>query len=197
MDLDEDAPLLLHTECWPFKVTSSLWRSDEFMELFRLMGRQPHFHPLENEKELNREFSALGHMYSFSNIVKRVKNAQLEDSRSMFESCLEALGQLEKLGFVVEPVRIRIEKLIGKKDGYTQLYNMWKMIEKEAVEEKHEVEEVQGRVNQLKTLFEKLVEEHETHGWKVAEVERRMESMEAKKQFIRFDFERMAEAAPW
>ncbi|KAL5697790.1 hypothetical protein ACHQM5_028906 [Ranunculus cassubicifolius] len=119
--MPDNIPASPENICWPFTKKSLMWETIESMDAFKLFTQRPHFRPLENDIEGLREGNAMGHMLSFASLVESTCNARLDDPRSMLESNLKALNELEKFGFTVRPICSQLEEILEKKDAITQL----------------------------------------------------------------------------
>ena len=104
----------------PFTKTSELWESVESREVFRMLPQQPHFCPLLQYGKRFREGMALGLMVTFAKLMTDISSLRIVDSQLEFEEKLKALGPLESNGFDIQPVRARLEKLLGLRSVLNQ-----------------------------------------------------------------------------
>ncbi|PIA41709.1 hypothetical protein AQUCO_02200259v1 [Aquilegia coerulea] len=146
---EDEGPLYLIDISLPFIKKSHMWRKFESMEVFQMMPQLPHFHALEKENEELREGLALGHMLSFANLKDKTCKAHIEDSRSMFENKLNALTDLEELGFTVHLIRSRLEELLRMRDRYDQLIDKSKAAEGEILNKKCQFDEIEESITRL------------------------------------------------
>ncbi|TVU01309.1 hypothetical protein EJB05_53237, partial [Eragrostis curvula] len=106
----------------PFvKSLPAAWSSFEEMEVFKKMPQQPHFGPLQKEKPIQREGTALGLMGSFANVVESISNSSIEDSYELFQDKDYMLSQLKHFGFSVDKLQTCLDKLIRMKSEYAKL----------------------------------------------------------------------------
>ncbi|CAH1413064.1 unnamed protein product [Lactuca virosa] len=147
--LDEDQPLSMWFEGkqrnggekLPFeKRSTTLWETLEAMEIFQKIPQNPHFRPLEKEKECTREGHAISKMVSYVRIMESIsQQLTLEDRRSVFEESLEALLDLESHGFDVKVGKERVSGLLRIKEKQELLEQESKKVKKQM-----EVERVEG-----------------------------------------------------
>ncbi|KAF9609936.1 hypothetical protein IFM89_019339 [Coptis chinensis] len=129
----DEVPLPLQVENLPFVKNSFLWGILESYEVFKLMPQQPHFRPLKKYNYELREGYAIAHMSNFANVVERIYKASLDEPRSMFENMLKLLADLEEFGFIVQPIRARVEDLLKIKESFSQLDDRAKVAETEVM----------------------------------------------------------------
>ncbi|TXG69250.1 hypothetical protein EZV62_004185 [Acer yangbiense] len=91
--------------------SSPILRFVQSLEEFQLMPQKPHFRPLDECEEVYREGLALKHMMTFVNVVKKTSKLQVNASRSIMDSLLKCLPELESHGFNVTNVRRRLLEL--------------------------------------------------------------------------------------
>ncbi|PIA37760.1 hypothetical protein AQUCO_03000352v1 [Aquilegia coerulea] len=177
----EDVRHPLGNQSLPFVKTSDLWEGFESMEVFQLMPQYPHFRPLEKENEEFREGIAIGNMVNFANLMKRTCKAQLDDPRSMLEMKLKALPAFEELGFTVQPIRSRLEKLLKLKDCYSQCGGRLKTVEELVNDERRQYDEIQESITRLNM-------ELQQKGSKIAELQMTAEAVEKMVESTKIDF---------
>ncbi|XP_023753016.1 DUF724 domain-containing protein 2 isoform X1 [Lactuca sativa] len=147
--LDEDQPLSTWFEGkqrnggekLPFeKRSTTLWETLEAMDIFQKLPQNPHFRPLEKEKECTREGHAISKMVSYVRIMESIsQQLTLEDRRSVFEESIEALLDLESHGFDVKVAKERVSGLLKIKEKQELLEQESKKVKKQM-----EVERVEG-----------------------------------------------------
>ncbi|KAL9227657.1 hypothetical protein vseg_003321 [Gypsophila vaccaria] len=133
----------------PFVKSSLVWEVIESMEVLKRIPQKPHFFPLYNCKEECREGLAIGSMVTFTSLAERISRARFDDPKSLYEGYLEALVDLEELGFNVAPVRELLHKLISMKIRYEQVQNTSKEIESQIMERKHEKAKMDDEIAEL------------------------------------------------
>ncbi|KAI9161734.1 hypothetical protein LWI28_020245 [Acer negundo] len=88
--------------------SSPTLRFVQSLEEFQLMPQKPHFHPLDECEVVFQEGLALMYMLTFVNVVKETSKLQVNTSRSIMDSLLKSLSELESHGFDVKDVRNRL-----------------------------------------------------------------------------------------
>ncbi|KAH9609093.1 hypothetical protein KSS87_004459 [Heliosperma pusillum] len=141
----------------PFAKNSLVWGVIESLEVLKRFPQKPHFFPLFNNKEECREGLAIGSMVTFTSLAEKVSRARFDDPKSLLDGYLEALVDLEELGFNVVPVRELLHKLISIKTRCEQTENTCKEMEsqiKERTQEKlkmeDEIAELEKKIKELK-----------------------------------------------
>lgn len=187
----------------PFMKSSSIWQTIEMMEIFKLIPQKPHFLPLESCKEEYREGLAIGYMITFSSLVEKIAKLQLGDPKTIFDSCLETLIELEKHGFNVEAVRIRLYELVSLKEKQGQLQDESNEAASQLTERIEEKKKIDDEIVELEKKIKDLEEKRAlavSMNWiKDSEIERlrsRVDMMGEGIRSARLDFERLA-AASW
>ncbi|KAF6170385.1 hypothetical protein GIB67_014315 [Kingdonia uniflora] len=143
--LTQEDGVLQENDSFPFVKSLSIWTSFESMEAFILLPQHPHFRPLEGKNKNFREGSAIGWMFNFSNLVYKTRNACIEDHACDLKEMLEALIDLEKYGFNIQPLHSRLEELLKIKE----------ILEKNA-EEMKEVERKIATLSKLEVDIKQL-----------------------------------------
>ncbi|KAF9612938.1 hypothetical protein IFM89_004354 [Coptis chinensis] len=184
-----EAILPLPCRSLPFRKSSLMWGSIEFMEVFKVLPQQPHLCPLEQYNEEAREGIAIGKMLIFANLVKETMELQLDVPRSIFKSKLEVLTDIEDCGFTVQPIRSRFEEFLRIKDSYNELFDNAKTVEREVHEEKLKYDELQEFVHVLMV-------DKETKGHSVTGLQRTVDAIMERIQGAMLDFNRL-DASPW
>lgn len=140
----------------PFVKISPIWGLIESMEVMRRIPQKPHFRPLYNCKEECREGLAIGSMVTFTSLVEKLSKASFDDPKSLLDGYLEALVDLEELGFNVVPVREQLNMLISIKARYEQAQSTSKEIDSQITERNlekskiiEEIAEVDKKVAEL------------------------------------------------
>lgn len=186
-----------------FVKRSPVWTTLESLEVFQKMPQNPHFQPLDSQKEEFREGLAVADMVNFSNLVSKTSELQITDPRSTFNSSLEALLPLEMNGFDVKVVRERLNKLLSMKISQEYRQDQSKQAGSqiaELIREKVNIDaENEEREKKIRELLEKRaslvsrrdVNDFEINAWKssVNVVNEDIRSAKA-------EFERIV-AAPW
>ncbi|KAE9452425.1 hypothetical protein C3L33_15668, partial [Rhododendron williamsianum] len=187
----------------PFEKRSPVWATLERMEIFQKMPQNPHFSPLVKSKEDSREGLAIGQMVIFSSVVEKTSKLQFSDPRSIIDSSLETLSDLETHGFYVHPIRRRLKELLSKKENQGHLLEESKEIEKKIAEQSvekvkigEEICEINKKMEELQeklalaTAMEKMTD-YDIDTWKS-----KMDIIHQDIQNAQCDFGRLA-AAPW
>ncbi|KAG5562303.1 hypothetical protein RHGRI_005135 [Rhododendron griersonianum] len=187
----------------PFEKRSPVWATLERMEIFQKMPQNPHFSPLVKSKEDSREGLAIGQMVIFSSVVEKTSKLQFSDPRSIIDSSLETLSDLETHGFYIHPIRRRLKELLSKKENQGHLLEESKEIEKKIAEQSvekvkigEEICEINKKMEELQeklalaTAMEKMTD-YDIDTWKS-----KMDIIHQDIQNAQCDFGRLA-AAPW
>lgn len=180
----------------PFTKCSIMWTKVEAWEAFQLIPQYPHFLPLEKENEELREGIALGHMLKFANLVEKISKASLEGSRRMFENMLKALDKLEEFGFTIQPLQLKLEKMVKIKDDIGQLHEKSKTIKVEVIHKEQIAEAINQSVARLKIELQAFLMQKEENGLKVTELQKMENETEERIRGARLDFDAVI-AAPW
>ncbi|KAK4837140.1 hypothetical protein QYF36_003125 [Acer negundo] len=101
--------------------SSPILRFVQSLEEFQLMPQKPHFRPLDECEVVYWEGLALKHMMTFVNVVKKTSKLQINASRSIMDSLLKCLPELESHGFNVTNVRRRLLELQTMKESREDL----------------------------------------------------------------------------
>ncbi|CAL5445340.1 unnamed protein product [Camellia sinensis] len=143
---------------WPFVKRSSIWENLECMEIFKKMPQQPHFQPLGKSKEDIREGLAIANMVTFANVVLWTSKLQFSDPRSVIDSHLETLSDLEAHGFNVDPIRGRLNELLSKKVRQSKLLEESKGVEMKINEQGLEKNKIDEEIHEIDKKMEELQE---------------------------------------
>ncbi|CAN8260279.1 unnamed protein product [Cochlearia groenlandica] len=100
----------------PFAKKAPYWGVCESMECFKSVPQRPHFIPLLEEKDDNREWAAIGMMVTFYGLLEQVKNLKLDNSMIELNELSVSFAKLEKYGFDVVAPQSRIDKMRSLKD---------------------------------------------------------------------------------
>ncbi|KAJ4828039.1 hypothetical protein Tsubulata_036830 [Turnera subulata] len=126
-----------------------LWNDVESLEAFQLIPHTPHFKPLANSAEERREAEAIAKMITFNHLVLRARDLKVDDDRSSFEKCLDALLEVAPFGFDVERVEVRVKEMLKAKVSREELQdevrNVGAKMEQTKME-KLKLEESVGRI---------------------------------------------------
>ncbi|ONI21368.1 hypothetical protein PRUPE_2G061500 [Prunus persica] len=186
----------------PFVRSSPFWESIESMEVFKRFPQKPHFHPLVKSKAVCREGSALGNMITFASLVETTSKLQVGDPRDIFDSNLEALVDLEMLGFDVTAVRHRLKELVEMKVKLGQLHNQLKEVDiqiRECTLDRTRNNETISRIDKkIKDLKEKgatLMSINAAKGSEISKLQSEANAITEGIQSIHCDFEKLAAAA--
>ncbi|XP_021770003.1 DUF724 domain-containing protein 6-like isoform X2 [Chenopodium quinoa] len=139
----------------PFVKNSLIWEMIENMEVLKRIPQKPHFLPLYNCKEECREGLAIGSMVTFTSLVERISKSLFSEPKSLLDGYLEALVDLEELGFNVAPVREQLNKMITIKGKYEHAQNTSKEIESQIMERNFE----KSQINEEVAEFDKKIAE--------------------------------------
>lgn len=144
----------------PFVKSSSLWKTIESMQVFRLLPQKPHFQSLFSKKESSREGLAIALMVDFANVVEKTLTLQYDVPRNIIEDTLETLLDLEDNGFDVKVVRDRLLQLLLIKDKREGLEVKAKERTDQIREENHDKLTVREKVKDIENQIRLLQEEH-------------------------------------
>ncbi|GAB4841802.1 hypothetical protein Ancab_022526 [Ancistrocladus abbreviatus] len=187
----------------PFSKSSLIWKTIESMEVFKVMPQRPHFHPLYDCKEECREGLAIGNMVTFASLVDKVTKFQFDGHKSILESNMEILADLEKQGFDVEVIRSRLGALLSIKGRHERAENSVKDIrnqiadqtrEKSKIEE--EIEDIDKKILELNEKRRLAVALEEQMDSEIAVLESSVDAIKESMESSRAEFERIA-AATW
>ncbi|XP_078174154.1 DUF724 domain-containing protein 6-like isoform X3 [Carex rostrata] len=105
----------------PFEKTSPLWKTLETtLDVFRQIPQTPHFMKLKSEYEDKREGVALGLMMIYSILSDSIQRLSIHTEAKVFEEKIACLESLEENGFIVDPIRSRLQQLVDMKKDYTE-----------------------------------------------------------------------------
>lgn len=142
----------------PFVKNSLIWQMIESMEVLKQIPQKPHFRPLYNCKEECREGLAIGNMVTFTSLVDRISRLQFGDPKSLLDGYLEALVDLEELGFTVAPVRDRLNALLSIKGRSEQAQNTATDIEIQIAEHDYEKSKIEEEIADIDKKIAELNE---------------------------------------
>ncbi|KAK3228638.1 hypothetical protein Dsin_000519 [Dipteronia sinensis] len=130
------------------------------LEEFQLMPQKPHFRPLGDCEVVCREGLAIKHMMTFVNVMKETSKIQVNTSRSIIDSLLKCLPELESHGFDVKDLQSRLLELQSMKAGLEQLETKWKDVKCEirtrTIEGTKIKAELDGAMKEIEVLEEKM-----------------------------------------
>ncbi|KAL5703171.1 hypothetical protein ACHQM5_028298 [Ranunculus cassubicifolius] len=180
------------------------------MEVFRSMPQRPHFCPLAEMNKYLREGYAVGYIVSFVSVVQKVRKLQFNDPNSDFVEILNALEKFEAVGFDVQSIRTRLDKLLSIKTATEELEAELEQAEARIIEEKLEedllesmVEDIGEKLRELEEtgiavkqkraeiLMKKMAEDSN-----ITELEKSIKDCKAELQGINHHFTRLARS-PW
>ncbi|KAJ6319991.1 hypothetical protein OIU78_015394 [Salix suchowensis] len=150
---------LVENQSVPFAKRSSVWKTIESMEVFRAIPQKVHFHPLTECKEEFREGSAIGIMVTFASLFDKISSLQLDDCRSILESTLESLLDLEKHGFDITVPRGRLNELLSIKDGQGEVLDESKDTEGKLAVHNDEKRKLEEKMNDIEKKITELQED--------------------------------------
>ncbi|XP_008231801.1 PREDICTED: uncharacterized protein LOC103330974 isoform X1 [Prunus mume] len=186
----------------PFVRSSPFWESIESMEIFKRFPQKPHFHPLVKCKAVCREGSALGNMITFASLVEKTSKLQVGDPRDIFDSNLEALVDLEMLGFDVKAVRHRLKELLEMKVELGQLQNQSKEVEIQIMEctldrtrNNETISRIDKMIKHLKEKQAMLMSIDVAKGFEISKLQSEANAITEGIQNIHRDFEKLTTAA--
>ncbi|XWS22123.1 hypothetical protein CRYUN_Cryun29cG0007400 [Craigia yunnanensis] len=187
----------------PFVKSLPIWKAVELMESFQVMPQNPHFHPLVKLNEILREGVAVGHMLTFASLVQRTSKLTVADPRNLFTSILDALLDMETLGFDVKAVRDRTSDLLFMKDRHEHLQDHSKEVELQATQLSGELskinEEIDANIKLVRELEEKqalLLSMQESKISQIASLQVSADVTTQDIHSVEYDFESIA-AKPW
>ncbi|XP_020538522.1 DUF724 domain-containing protein 6 isoform X2 [Jatropha curcas] len=192
-------------QCLPFVKRSPVWETIESMDIFKIMPQRPHFHPLADCKEEYREGSAIGIMVTFAGLFEKITSLRFEDSKSILESTLESLIDLERHGFDVTLPRNRVNELLSIKEGkdLNEFLNESKDIERQIEEHIDDRRKMEAQINDIQRKLRELQEElaaskskMQSKDVEIANLRSHVESMNGIVNDARNNFENIVRA-PW
>ncbi|KAK2651535.1 hypothetical protein Ddye_011391 [Dipteronia dyeriana] len=186
-----------------FLESSPVLRFVQSLEEFQLMPQKPHFRPLDECEEVYREGLALKHMMTFVNVVKRTSKLQINASRSIIDSLLKCLPELESHGFNVTDVRRRLLKLQTAKEIQEHLQTKLEKVKCEIKMRTHEVTKINAElidaIKEIKVLEEKkarLVSMNEENDSEIAKLKSSDSLLNEHIQNVEHDFASIS-TLPW
>ncbi|KAJ4783525.1 hypothetical protein LUZ62_034771 [Rhynchospora pubera] len=96
----------------PFVMTSTLWKSLETTPVFARIPQRPHFKMLESECEEEREGKAIGMMVTYAKLVDSIPRLKIHTKLKVIEGKIACLNSLGKNGFIVDPMRSCLRRLL-------------------------------------------------------------------------------------
>ncbi|KAK9292868.1 hypothetical protein L1049_020849 [Liquidambar formosana] len=187
----------------PFVKSSPVWKTIESMEVFQKMPQKPHFRPLDGCKEECREGLAVGNMVTFVNLVERMSKLQFDDSRSVFDSSLEALHDLETHGFDIKALEGRFNELLSIKNRLGQLEDQSKQVEGQIIECTQEetnidrkIDEIDKKILELQEKRALVMSRKEIKESEVATLQKTVNVINEGIRSAQLEFERLT-AVPW
>ncbi|KAF3322514.1 hypothetical protein FCM35_KLT13655 [Carex littledalei] len=105
----------------PFEKTSPLWKTLETtLKAFSRIPQMPHFMKLESECKDIREGLAIGMMVTYDTLSESIQRLSIHTEATVFEEKISCLESLEENGFIVDPIRSRLQRLLEIKKKYTE-----------------------------------------------------------------------------
>ncbi|KAJ6404063.1 hypothetical protein OIU84_012290 [Salix udensis] len=194
---------LVGNQSVPFVKKSLVWNTIESMGVFQIIPQKPHFHPLTECKEEYREGSAIGIMVTFASLFEKISSLKFDDCRSILESTLESLVDLEKHGFDITVPRCRLNELLSIKDGQGEVLNESKDAdskiqvhtdEKRKLEEK--INDIEKKITELQEELALTKEKMEAKGLDISKMQSHAAAINERIKNSRDHFVKVA-SAPW
>ncbi|KAJ4776729.1 hypothetical protein LUZ62_060986 [Rhynchospora pubera] len=105
----------------PFEKASPIWKSLTITyEVFSRIPQRPHYKTLESECEEKREGIAIGMMVTYATLVDSIKRLSIHTELMVIEHKIACLDSLEENGFIVDPMRSRLQHLCKIKTNYSK-----------------------------------------------------------------------------
>ncbi|KAE8708182.1 NFU domain protein 1 [Hibiscus syriacus] len=193
---------LVNDQGLPFVKRSTVWRTIESMDVFRVVPQKPHFLPLAENREEFREGSAIGIMVSFASLFEKISTLHFDEPRDTFDSILESLSDLEKHGFDVTLLQHRLDKLLSLKERHNQHLEEMQNAEREMIENTKEIskfdeemEEIEKKITQLQERHASIKSEKETKNLKVGSLKFHVSALNKLIQNASHDFKKIATAS--
>ncbi|KAL3652952.1 hypothetical protein CASFOL_002633 [Castilleja foliolosa] len=143
----------------PFVKNNLLWKTiEQTMDVFQRMPQNPHFEPLQNVNECLREGFAIGHMVTFSSVVEKASNLQIDTPKSITDDLLETLTTLGTHGFTVRPIQDRVAEFIMEKEKEAKLVQDAKLFRHQQLEHEYERDMFDDEIDRLNEEIRKLQE---------------------------------------
>ncbi|KAJ6338626.1 hypothetical protein OIU76_008151 [Salix suchowensis] len=194
---------LVGNQSVPFVKKSLVWNTIESMGVFQIIPQKPHFHPLTECKEEYREGSAIGIMVTFASLFEKISTLKFDDCRSILESTLESLVDLEKHGFDITVPRCRLNELLSIKDGQGEVLNESKDAEAKIrvhTDEKRKLEEkindIEKKITELQEELALTKEKMEAKGLDISKMQSHAAAINERIKNSRDHFVKVA-SAPW
>jgi hypothetical protein len=194
---------MVENQLVPFVKKSPVWNTIESMEVFQIIPQKPHFHPLTECKEEYREGSAIGIMVTFASLFEKISSLQFDDCRSILESTLESLVDLEKHGFDITVPRCRLNELLSIKDGQGEVINESKDAEEKIrvhTDEKRKLEEkmsdIEKKITELQEELALTKAKMEVKGLDISKMQSHADAINERIKNARDHFVKVA-SAPW
>ncbi|XP_035844504.1 DUF724 domain-containing protein 3 isoform X2 [Helianthus annuus] len=144
---------------FPFIRSTTLWKTLESMDAFRMLPQKPHFRPLlEGVREGAQEGLAIGTMVTFSTMFDKTRSLRLDDPRSAIGDCLETLVELENNGFDVKALRERLTGLLLIKDKQEGLKEKSKGFVEKLEEDKTDGKRIEEEMEEINRQMRELEE---------------------------------------
>ncbi|CAI0385463.1 unnamed protein product [Linum tenue] len=187
----------------PFVKRSPLWAILESEEIFQNMPHKPHFLPLMECKEDYREGVAIGITATFLNLLEKISSLGIDDSRTLFETTLDSLSEMEMHGFDVTLPRGRINKLLSIREPLSECPDIVKNAERELQQHSEEkrkldaaIQHIQKEISALQQTLATTRMELDANEARTAVVQSWVDEMKGRFENARNEFKRVA-AGPW
>ncbi|KAJ3691038.1 hypothetical protein LUZ61_020202 [Rhynchospora tenuis] len=133
----------------PFVVTSTLWKSLETTPVFVRIPQRPHFKMLESECEEEREGKAIGMMVTYAKLVDSIPRLKIHTELKVIEEKIACLDSLGKNGFVVDPMRSCLCRLLQIKTNCSKFSLQRVELETKLAKEKDSLASANGCEDKL------------------------------------------------
>ncbi|CAA7033018.1 unnamed protein product [Microthlaspi erraticum] len=173
----------------PFEKKLRIWKTVESMEVFKTVPQTPHFRPLVETQEDIREMSAVGMMFTYSDLLEEVKGLRFFNPISTFKGHIESFAVLEKHGSDVKEPLSRIQKLLSLKDRQAKKMEELIGAEKGISEKYGEMVENRRKILELQRLNEEAEKE-------IAQMKSSVETIDQELEDVELQFQTTA-SGPW
>lgn len=181
----------------------------ESMDAFKRFPQQPHFKPFLKMKMVCREALALGGMHMFSALVEYTSQLQVDDLSDSINDILEALVELERLGFDVMALRNHLNELQDMKLRFEQLKNKLNLVEIQITNCRHErskgsevisgldkeINDLEEQIRGIQEKQAKAVSERAAKDSEISAIQSEANAITESIQSIEHDFQNLAAAA--
>lgn len=155
-----------------------------------------------------REALALGGMHMFSSLVEYTSQLQVDDLSDSINDILEALVELERLGFDVKALRNHLNELQDMKLRFEQLKNKLNLVEIQITNCRHErskgsevisgldkeINDLEEQIRGIQEKRAKAVSERAAKDSEISEIQSEANAITESIQSIEHDFQNLAAA---